>query len=76
MATLFLLLMLAKSWKLHQLLSQINQLFQLLNLIWAYSDAFYGLTCMLISESVNNDISKDLPITSMIVYVQFIYNNY
>ena len=39
-------------------IAQINQLFQLLNLICAYGDAFNGLTCML---NVNNDISKNFP---------------
>ena len=42
-------------------IAQINQLFQLLNLICAYGDAFYGLTCMLMNKNVNNDISKNFP---------------
>ena len=32
-------------------LALINQLFQLLNLIFAYGDAFYGSTCMLMSRN-------------------------
>ena len=40
----------------------MHQLFQLVNSICAYSDAFYGLTRMLISKNVNNDVSKDSPI--------------
>ena len=42
-------------------IAQIIQLFQLLNLICAYSDAFYWLTSMLMSKNVNNDVSKDSP---------------
>ena len=41
---------------------KINQLFQPLNLICAYSEAFYGLTRMIVSKNVNNDVSKDSPI--------------
>ena len=41
--------------------AQIIQLFQLLNLICAYGDAFYWLTRMLMSKNVNNDVSKDSP---------------
>ena len=40
---------------------QINQLFQLLNLICVYGDVFYGLTRMLVRKNVNNDVSKDSP---------------
>ena len=42
-------------------IAQINQLFQLLNLIRVYGDAFYGLTCMLMNENVHNDVSKNFP---------------
>ena len=45
-------------------IAQIMQLFQLLNLICAYSDTFYWLTSMLISKNVNNDISKDSPFST------------
>ena len=40
---------------------QINQLSQLFNLFCAYSDVFYGLTRMLMSKNVDNDVSKDSP---------------
>ena len=40
---------------------QINQLFQLLNLICVYGDVFYGLTRMLVKKKLNNDVSKDSP---------------
>ena len=33
---------------------QINQLFQLLNLICVYGDVFCGLTRMLVSKNLNN----------------------
>ena len=42
-------------------IAQINQLFQLLNLLCAYGDAIFELTRMLISKNVNNDITKDSP---------------
>ena len=42
-------------------IAQIYKLFQLLNLICAYGDAFYGLTCTLMNKNVNNDISKNFP---------------
>ena len=45
-------------------IAQIMQLFQLLNLICAYSDTFYWLTSMLMSKNVNNDISKDSPFST------------
>ena len=40
---------------------QINQLFQLLNLICVYGDVFYGLTRMLVKKNLNKDVSKDSP---------------
>lgn len=43
--------------------TQINQLVQLFNLICAYGYTFCGLTLMLMSKDVNNNVSKDLPIT-------------
>ena len=45
-------------------IAQIMQLFQLLNLICAYSDTLYWLTSMLMSKNVNNDISKDSPFSA------------
>lgn len=41
---------------------QINQLFQRLNPICVYDDAFYGLTRTLVSKNLNNDVSKDSPV--------------
>ena len=41
---------------------QINQLFQVLNLICTYDKAFYGLiTPMLMRKNEKNDVSKDWP---------------
>ena len=45
-------------------IAQIMQLFQLLNLICAYSDTLYWLTSTLMSKNVNNDISKDSPFSA------------
>ena len=45
-------------------IAQIIQLFQFLNLICTYGDAFYWLTSMLISKNVNNDVSKDSPFST------------
>ena len=45
-------------------IAQIIQLFQLLNLICEYGDAFYWLTSMLMSKNVNNDVSKDSPFST------------
>ena len=49
--------------------AQIDQLFQLLNLIillqilCIYDEVLHaGISCMLMSKTLNNDISKDLPI--------------
>ena len=41
---------------------QINQLFQRLNPICVYDDAFYGLTRTQVSKNLNNDVSKDSPV--------------
>lgn len=43
-------------------IAQINQVFQLLNLIRAYGDAFYGLIRIHMSKNLKNDVSKDSPI--------------
>ena len=43
-------------------IAHINQLSQLLNLISAYGDAFFGLTHMPISKNVNHEISKHWPL--------------
>ena len=42
---------------------QINQLFQLLNLICACGHTFYGLSHMLMSKNADIDVSKVLPKT-------------
>ena len=55
----FPLLLLAKT--KNRKIAQINQLFQLLNLIWANGCALHGLTRMLMSQNVNIDVSKDSP---------------
>ena len=41
---------------------QLNQLFQLLHLVCVYSHGFHELSCMGMRKTVNNDVSKDLPI--------------
>ena len=41
---------------------QLNQLFQLLHLVYLYSHGFYELSRMLIRKNVNNDVSKDSPV--------------
>ena len=53
-----------KGLKIEQI-AQINQLFQILNSICAFGDAFYGLTRILMSKNVNNDVSKDSPIIQL-----------
>ena len=45
--------------------NQINQLFQLLNLICIYCHVFHGLTRMLMSKNVNNDVTMNLPMQSL-----------
>ena len=45
--------------------NQINQLFQFLNLICIYCHVFYGLTRMLMSKNVNNDVTINPPIQSL-----------
>ena len=47
-------------------ITQINQLFQPLNLICAYSKAFYGLIRMIVSKNVNNDVSKEMSIKALL----------
>ena len=41
---------------------QVNQLFQLLNLVRIYSHGFFELSRMLMRKNVNNYVSKDSPI--------------
>ena len=45
---------------------KLTSSFQLLNEICAYGNVLYELTCTLMSKNVNNDISKDWPITIMV----------
>ena len=51
----------AKLQKLFQPYSPLLIMFQLLNLICAYGDVFYGLTRTLMSKTVNDYVSKDSP---------------
>ena len=59
---LFPLLMFAKRWKLLKLSSFFS--FWIFWIICAYGDIFYWLTSMLMSKSVNNDVSKDSPFST------------
>ena len=42
---------------------QLNQLFQLLHLVHIYGHGVYELSRILMMENVNNDVSKDSPIS-------------
>ena len=44
-------------------IAQVNQLFQLSNLVRTYGHGFYELSRMLMRKNVNNDVNKDSPIT-------------
>ena len=44
-------------------ISQLNKIFQLLHLVHIYGHGFYELSRMLMRKNVNNDVSKDSPIT-------------
>jgi len=44
-------------------IAQLNQLFQLLHVVHVNSHGFYESSCMLMRKNVNNDVSKDLPIS-------------
>ena len=44
-------------------IAQLNQPFQLLHLVHIYGHGFYELSRMLMRKNVNNDVSKDSPIT-------------
>ena len=46
-------------------IAQLNQLFQLLHLVYIYGRGFDELTRMLMRKNVNNDVSKDSPIVSL-----------
>ena len=43
-------------------IAQLNQLFQLLNLVYIYGHGFYELSRMLTEEKCKHDVSKDSPI--------------
>ena len=43
-------------------IAHLNQLFQLLHLVYIYGHGFYELSCLLVRKNVNNDVSKDSPI--------------
>ena len=43
-------------------IAQVNQLFQLSNLVRTYGHGFYELSRMLVRKNVNNDVNKDSPI--------------
>ena len=45
-------------------IAQLNQLFQLLHSVHIYSYGFYELSRMLMRKTVNNDVSKDSPISA------------
>ena len=49
-------------------IAQVNQLFQLLNLV-QYGHGFYELSRILMRKNVNNDASKDSPIDTLICFV-------
>ena len=46
-------------------ITQLNQLFQLLHLVHIYGYGLYELSRMLIRNNVNNDVSKDSPISKL-----------
>ena len=43
-------------------IAKVNQSFPVLNLVHIYGHGFYELSCMLMRNNVNNDVSKDSPI--------------
>ena len=43
-------------------IAKVNQFFPVLNLVHIYGHGFYELSCMLMRNNVNNDVSKDSPI--------------
>ena len=43
-------------------IAQLNQLFQVLNLVRIYGHGFYDLSRVLTRKNVSNDVSKDSPI--------------
>ena len=58
-------------------IAQLNQLFQLLHLAHIYGHGLYYVSRMLMSKNVNNNVSKDSPIsysTSQLVAVSELLN--
>ena len=53
-----------KEMKIAQI-AHLNQLFQLLHLVYIYGHGFYELSCMLMRKNVNNDVSKDSPLSRL-----------
>ena len=51
-------------------IAQVNQLFQLSNLVRTYRHRFYELSRMLMRKNVNNDVNKDSPICTQFQYVK------
>ena len=51
-------------------IAQVNQLFQLSNLVRTYGHGFYELSRMLMRKNVNNDVNKDSPICTQFQYVK------
>ena len=67
-----------KELKISQI-AQLNQLFQLLHLAHVYGHGFYEVSVMLMRKNVNNDISKDLPIYFICIFISSSFvniNNY
>ena len=52
--------------------AEINQLFSFLNLIGIYGYIFYGLTCMIMSKNVNNDVTMNPPMQDHINIVSLV----
>ena len=52
-------------------IAQLYQLFRLLHLIHIYSHGFYELSRMVMRKNVNNDVSKDSPISKSRVIILF-----
>ena len=46
-------------------IAHLNQLFPLLHLVYIYGHGFYELSCMLMRKNVNNDVSKDSPLSRL-----------
>ena len=53
-------------------IAQLNQLFQLLHLAHIYGHGFYQVSRMLLSKTVNNDVSKDSPNSILMLRFSFV----